>query len=29
LRRAEELKHTLRQMIDLHVHVPVEEPEEE
>jgi DNA-binding MarR family transcriptional regulator len=29
LRRAEELKQTLRQMIDLHVHVPVEEPQEE
>jgi DNA-binding MarR family transcriptional regulator len=29
LRRAEELKHTLRQMIDLHVHVPIEEPEED
>jgi len=29
LRRAEELKQTLRQMIDLHVHVPVEGPEED
>ena len=29
LRRADELKHTLRQMIDLHVHVPMGEPEED
>ncbi|MBC7392513.1 MULTISPECIES: MarR family winged helix-turn-helix transcriptional regulator [unclassified Variovorax] len=29
LRRAEELKHTLRQMIDQHVHVPVEPTEED
>ena len=29
LRRADELKHTLRQMIDQHVHVPVEAPEED
>ncbi|SFP62358.1 MarR family winged helix-turn-helix transcriptional regulator [Variovorax sp. 770b2] len=29
LRRAEELKETLRRMIELHVHVPLEEPEPE
>ena len=29
LRRADELKHTLRQMIDQHVRVPVEAPEED
>lgn len=27
--RADELKHTLRQMIDQHVHVPIDEPEED